>query len=465
MLKTLKQIIPQDLTGVISLLSSSLAFIISILYFISGLTETLHYQIFVVGVLLLIPYLLNKRGHSIAGRLLLCFLLPVLVIILSIYNKTNSIALDIINPVNYFDTRLIIISSILLPMTLFHLSESKWLVAGILPSLMCIAFYDPIHIFFNVDYFQSGLHSQDYYFSANLFSLIAYFFLGSAFLFLKIKIENSERLHRTKSLKLQEYITEVIDYSSSQAVLQGEVEQAGRELLLKLQNKMQITRVSIWDIDKANKTLTCRLVNQAGELKEGDTTIRKEDCKNYFDHLLSDGIIIADHIVDHEATNCLNDSYLKSQKIRSLMNVIYLKDGKISGIISCENQHKLKKWTLEDSIFLKSMADMYSLMYANEKQLSRNEELEYHIKQRTSELEEKNKQLQEYAYINAHLLRAPVARVYGLYHLIESQYQNSPINEEILSHFRLSVEELDIITRKINGAIEELGTFTREAIR
>ena len=43
-----------------------------------------------------------------------------------------------------------------------------------------------------------------------------------------------------------------------------------------------------------------------------------------------------------------------------------------------------------------------------------NENLEHLVSQRTEELEKKNKVLEEYAFINAHKLRAPVASILGL---------------------------------------------------
>jgi len=48
-----------------------------------------------------------------------------------------------------------------------------------------------------------------------------------------------------------------------------------------------------------------------------------------------------------------------------------------------------------------------------------NENLETVIKDRTYELEIKNKALEEYAFINAHKLRAPLARILGLVHLMK----------------------------------------------
>ena len=47
-----------------------------------------------------------------------------------------------------------------------------------------------------------------------------------------------------------------------------------------------------------------------------------------------------------------------------------------------------------------------------------NENLEKIVLERTKELEKKNKALEEYAFINAHKLRRPVASILGLVNLL-----------------------------------------------
>lgn len=82
-----------------------------------------------------------------------------------------------------------------------------------------------------------------------------------------------------------------------------------------------------------------------------------------------------------------------------------------------------------------------------------NENLEELVKQRTQELERKNKALEEYAFINAHELRAPVASILGLIDLISK----TPLNDEskaIVNHMEGSAEKLNTIVRSITKAIE-----------
>ena len=83
-----------------------------------------------------------------------------------------------------------------------------------------------------------------------------------------------------------------------------------------------------------------------------------------------------------------------------------------------------------------------------------NENLEELVKQRTLELERKNKALEEYAFINAHQLRAPVASILGLIQLIKEGHAEVE-KSEYIEHLRSSAEKLDSVVRSIGKAIEK----------
>lgn len=83
-----------------------------------------------------------------------------------------------------------------------------------------------------------------------------------------------------------------------------------------------------------------------------------------------------------------------------------------------------------------------------------NENLEMLVKQRTAELEKKNKALEEYAFINAHKLRSPVASILGLVNLLAKSGQKDDTTV-IREHLKHSADKLDAIVRSITKAIEK----------
>lgn len=83
-----------------------------------------------------------------------------------------------------------------------------------------------------------------------------------------------------------------------------------------------------------------------------------------------------------------------------------------------------------------------------------NENLEMLVKQRTAELEKKNKALEEYAFINAHKLRSPVASILGLVNLLAKSGQKDDTTA-IRQHLQESADKLDAVVRSITKAIEK----------
>lgn len=82
-----------------------------------------------------------------------------------------------------------------------------------------------------------------------------------------------------------------------------------------------------------------------------------------------------------------------------------------------------------------------------------NENLEALVHARTAELEHKNKALEEYAFINAHKLRAPVASILGLINLMKSM-PLSEAEKDCLDHLVVSSKKLDEVVNSITQAIE-----------
>jgi signal transduction histidine kinase len=89
-----------------------------------------------------------------------------------------------------------------------------------------------------------------------------------------------------------------------------------------------------------------------------------------------------------------------------------------------------------------------------------NERLESEVNKRTQELQQANKelinqnnQLEQFAFISAHNLRAPLARILGLAHILE--ISNEPAEKEnILQKITASVNELDRVIKDLNVILD-----------
>ncbi|MDN4164978.1 histidine kinase dimerization/phospho-acceptor domain-containing protein [Cytophagales bacterium LB-30] len=96
-----------------------------------------------------------------------------------------------------------------------------------------------------------------------------------------------------------------------------------------------------------------------------------------------------------------------------------------------------------------------ALEQANQKVSTINNTLEVLVQQRTIELENKNKVLEEYAFINAHKLRSPVATILGLTSLLDRQNLEGEA-AEILEHLKKSTERLDDTIREVQSRIRSV---------
>ena len=83
-----------------------------------------------------------------------------------------------------------------------------------------------------------------------------------------------------------------------------------------------------------------------------------------------------------------------------------------------------------------------------------NENLESLVKHRTHELEKKNQALEEYAFINAHQLRAPVASILGLINLMNKVEHNDE-SRKVMDHLESSASRLEQVVNSITKAIEK----------
>lgn len=86
-----------------------------------------------------------------------------------------------------------------------------------------------------------------------------------------------------------------------------------------------------------------------------------------------------------------------------------------------------------------------------------NEKLEVKVGQRTLELHDKNKKLTQYAFINAHKLRAPVATIMGLVQFFDYEEHSRDQEKQIKQKLKVTVQELERTIVEIRKKLEEEG--------
>ncbi len=467
------------LTNAISIVLFSLTLIVGLAYYIANTTESLERKIWLAAPLFIAPYIFNKFGKINISRLWLTAVLPIAVMFISVFSKAAVINLNIINPVNYFDIRIILMNALIIPFVLYSFNELKQLLFALSPTIICLLLFDPIHDFFSVGYYDAGMMSPDYYFSANLFTIITMIFLSLTMVFLKNQILKSEHTQTKENNEIKLYLSELVKLSNSSNVNDGKIELAKQEIILSAYACLGVSRVSIWAFNHNNESIKCEYLLDKNEITTPGSELFAAQYPSYFVELKHQQLIIATDAENHPATSEFTENYLKPLSIYSLMDAPFLSMGKLGGVICCEHQYEYKQWGPAESLLLKALGDFLSytiivderlkqnqlLTQKNEEITTINDNLEKIVASRTKELEVKNAQLTEYAYINSHVLRAPVARISGLYNLFKTQTEKIIEEPAILDYMENSIQELEEITLQINRAIEESSNFDRKNIK
>jgi len=122
-----------------------------------------------------------------------------------------------------------------------------------------------------------------------------------------------------------------------------------------------------------------------------------------------------------------------------------------------ELTHKIKEIEKQNLMLISQQKEIEKI---NKEVKQINATLEKRVKKRTKNLEKKNKQLAEYGYINAHLLRGPLCSILGLVNLLESHKDND--YEMIVQHMKKSSDDLHKVVNRISQAIEDGNHLDRE---
>lgn len=110
-------------------------------------------------------------------------------------------------------------------------------------------------------------------------------------------------------------------------------------------------------------------------------------------------------------------------------------------------------------------AQATALREVNEEISGINETLEQKVQARTQQLALQNKQIADFAFLNAHKLRGSWARAMGLLYLLENNLSSDNYNQ-LLQGLKISLTEIEVIIREINETLDtESDMFEEEIIK
>jgi hypothetical protein len=337
------------------------------------------------------------------------------------------------------------------------------------------------------------------------FSYALYFFVGTLDKLIKgleeanIAANQSKQLEVAKHENLLRYQNSLLQLTQDKSIYNSTLDYLFEKVCATAARNLSTSRVSIWTMEEANSRIIRRHLFELQSGSNEEVILERKDYPNYFHALEKSPFIVANDASEHPETREFKERYLNPLSIFSMLDCPIQIDGIPIGVICCEQQYIQKNWVTEDVLYVQSLAEHISICYKNleinnllmqvrvtnnemigksseieamneelsalnEELSTVNENLEGTVKRRTLELETQNNQLTEYAFINSHVLRAPLARILGLAQLI-SRESISIEDLSLVNALIQSSNELDSIIRKISDLLYDGNNLSREDVQ
>jgi signal transduction histidine kinase len=169
-------------------------------------------------------------------------LIPVwLTMSITIYFK---LTVDTPTQVFYYDSRFILMATVILPGIVFRLEERVYLLICMGSTALCLLFFDPIHELFGAGYFQKGFNDPSYNY-VNYIVSVTYFVLLFGILLLRSVMERSEAHLQVQNHQLIEKQNEIEAQHEELLQQQEEMQSSSEKLeeanrvILKQQDKLE----------------------------------------------------------------------------------------------------------------------------------------------------------------------------------------------------------------------------------
>jgi PAS domain S-box-containing protein len=184
--------------------------------------------------------------------------------------------------------------------------------------------------------------------------------------------------------------------TKSKHIQDGNLREGLEAITKALVEQLGVSRAAIWKMEELTEGIVLEKMFQRSSLEFVDGgQLLKKDFPLYFNSVVSEEVIVADDVHSHASLVEFKKGYLDTYNIVSMLDAPFYLNGKVGGVICCENQHQQKSWTQEDIDFIKSVADIVSLAYKSSesknllnKALHQAEELQAQEEEMRQQLEE-----------------------------------------------------------------------------
>ena len=172
---------------------------------------------------------------------------------------------------------------------------------------------------------------------------------------------DGEKQRNENSLKNRQVVMEL---SKVRDIQNGNWTEALEKMTSTIGKHLKVSRTAVWHYQLTEDNLRCEMMyaHTTGDFQSGQE-LASRMYADYFAALTSEQTIIAPSVSEHPATRSLATEVYQTANVQSVLYVPYFVDGRVAGLIGCEQQFEQREWTDEDVDFLKSCADLLSVTY------------------------------------------------------------------------------------------------------
>lgn len=217
-----------------------------------------------------------------------------------------------------------------------------------------------------------------------------------------------------------------------------------------------VERVSIWFLHEQSSELVCeQLYSLSGANLDRGSRFRAADYPAYFEAIENSRILAVNSAQEDPRTRGFTDNYLEPLGITSMMDVPIRLHAKLLGVMCYEHVGVAREWSLEEQDFVASIADMIALQVESnerrklERALAKANE---HLAETVRDLRRSNKELQDFAYVAAHDLKAPLRGIGTLTDWIASDYADK-FDEQGRQQLRMLKGRVERLSELIDGIL------------
>ncbi len=175
----------------------------------------------------------------------------------------------------------------------------------------------------------------------------------------------SERKHAEQTYNRQR--DTLLELTLSSAFLNGNIDDAIKQLTEACAHALEVSRVSVWFIEQEGTLAVCRdLYNRDTNTHESEQIVVSEDYPSYFNEIRN-SLAVDAHDARTDPRTCeLKESYLEPNGIRSMLDAAVRFKGDLAGIICFEHTATMRRWRLEEVSFACQVADRVAYALGSE---------------------------------------------------------------------------------------------------